>query len=670
MMTEDVHEHILQLRRLLEKYNLEYYRDDRPSVPDSEYDRLMNELKGLEARYPQYADVNSPSVRVGGTAAAGFTKIVHQRSMLSLGNVYDKEEVADFCRKVTDEVGPVEYVVELKMDGLAMAILYQHGDFVQAVTRGDGVIGEDVTANVRTIKTIPMHIDFDDELDIRGEVYMPVSSFDKLNRQREMDGQELFANCRNAAAGSIRQLDPRIAASRGLNAYWYHVPQADRWVKTHAEALDMLDRLGFRTNPLRRICTSSDEIWDFIQQIAVRRPTLGYPIDGMVIKVNDLAKQRTLGFTMKYPKWATAYKFPAEEVMTKVQDIFCTVGRTGRVTPNAHFAPVTIAQTEVEFATLHNEDYIKAKDVRVGDYVVVHKAGDVIPEVVSVVADRRPADSVPYAFPKVCPVCGMPLHRFEDEADTYCLNSECEARIIESITHYASRDAMNIDGLGEKRVELFHKAGLLSRIEDIYRLKYYQAEILQLDKMGAKSYENLMAAIEASKSRGLDRLLFGIGIKHIGAKAARILAQRYPSMDLLSHAGQDELTQIPDIGAVIADSVVSFFADQANRDLIASLRQASVDMTYQSKAQFVSLFTGKTVVLTGGLTKLTRSQATDLLGQLQAKVTSSVSKATDIVIFGSDPGSKYEKAQQLGIQMMDEDSLVTELTRVGLMPNR
>ncbi len=668
-MSDDVYSRIIELRRLLELYNLQYYRDDKPTVPDSEYDARLNELKKLEAEYPQYADANSPTVRVGGTAATGFTKIVHKRSMLSLGNVYNYEEIKAFNQRIVDEVGPVEYVVELKMDGLAMAILYQHNEFVQAVTRGDGVTGEDVTANVRTIKTIPMHIDFADELDIRGEVYMPKASFDKLNRQRELDGEELFANCRNAAAGSIRQLDPKIAASRGLNAYWYHVPQADRWVKTHSEALDMLDRLGFRTNPKRRLCHSVEEIWAFIEQTAAERESLGYPIDGMVLKVNSLALQKQLGFTTKYPKWAVAYKFPAEEVMTKVEDIFCTVGRTGRVTPNAHFAPVTIAQTEVEYATLHNEDYIRAKDVRIGDYVVVHKAGDIIPEVVNVVLSKRSDAAVPYVFPQTCPVCGMPLHRFADEADHYCLNSECQARIVESITHYASRDAMNIDGLGEKKVELLHVSGLLKRIEDIYQLKYHQNEMLQLDKMGLKSYDNLMQAIENSKHNELDRLLFGIGIKHVGAKAARILAQHYPSMDLLSQAGMAELTSIADIGEVIADSVVNFFKDESNQQLIAALRQADVNMTYQSKAQFASVFSNKTVVLTGGLSRLSRSQATDLLSQLQAKVTSSVSRATDIVVFGSDPGSKYDKAVSLGIQLMDEDSFVSELIRVGLMPS-
>ena len=663
----DVQKHIEELRRLLELYNLQYYRDDNPSVPDSEYDRLMNELKKLEAEHPEFYDANSPTQRVGGAVSEGFTKIVHQRNMLSLGNGYNYEDLKQFEDRIISEVGPVEYIVELKMDGLAMSMLYQNGKFVQAVTRGDGVVGEDVTANVRTIRSIPMNIDFKEELDIRGEVYMPRSVFRKLNEERESRGEALFANPRNAAAGSIRQLDSRIAASRGLEAYWYHMPGAEAFVRTHEEALELLEKQGFRVNPLRRKCRNIDEVWAFIQEMAQKRPDLPYDIDGMVIKVNDLAKQQQLGYTVKYPKWAIAYKFPAEEVVTKVVDIFCTVGRTGKVTPNARFVPVEIAQTNVEFATLHNEDYIKAKDIRVNDSVVVHKAGDIIPEVVKVIMERRPENSEGYIFPKTCPVCGMPLHRFEDEADTYCINSECPARVVESIAHFASRDAMNIDGLGEKKVEMFHKAGLLNRVEDIFELKYSRDEIMQLDKMGSKSFDNLVNAIEEAKKAGLDKVLFGIGIKHIGAKAARVLAQRYKNIDALMQASREELTRIPDVGEVMADSIVTFFEDEQNVKLVESLKKNNVIMLYEDKDSFDSVFTNKTVVLTGGLDHLTRSQAEALLGQLQAKVTGSVSKKTDIVIYGHDAGSKYDKALQLGIQLMDEDAFVSELERLDLL---
>ena len=663
----DILDRITTLRTLLERYSLEYYRDNNPSVPDSEFDRLMNELKALEEAHPEYDDPNSITHRVGGVVAEGFTKIVHERNMLSLGNVYNYEEIKQFDQRIVNEVGPVEYIVEMKIDGLAMRMLFQNGNFIQAVTRGDGVVGEDVSMNVRTIRSIPMKVDFTGELDIRGEVYMPRESFRRLNRQRAKEGQDSFANPRNAAAGSIRQLDSSVAASRGLDAYWYHLPNAQSYVKTHEEALELLEKLGFRVNPNRRKCRNADEIWAFIQEIAAQRDSLPYDIDGMVIKVNDLAKQQQLGFTVKYPKWATAYKFPAEEVVTEVKDIFCTVGRTGKVTPNARFRPVEIAQTQVEYATLHNSDFIINKDIRVGDSVVVHKAGDIIPEVVRVVLERRKSDSKPYLFPENCPVCGMPLHRFADEADYYCLNSECPARVVESIAHYASRDAMNIEGLGEKKVEMLHQAGLLNRIEDIYNLKYYPEQVMALEKMGRKSFDNLMDAIEKSKENGLDKVLFGLGIKHIGSKAARILAEKYPSIDLLMEATEEELTQIPDVGAVMADSVVQFFKDEQNIEFINALKRANVSLLYKAKTNYASVFSGKTVVLTGGLDSMPRSKAEELLGQLQAKVTGSVSRSTDIVIFGHDAGSKYDKALQLGIQLMDEESFVAELERVGIL---
>lgn len=664
----EIQERIEYLRKLLNQYNLEYYRDNNPSVPDAEFDRLMNELRNLEEEHPEFYDPNSPAVRVGGVVAEGFSKIVHQDNMLSLGNVFNYEEIIHFCNRIEQAVGTVEYIVELKIDGLAMSIVYRNGVFQQAVTRGDGVTGEDVSINVRTIKSLPLHIDEMAELDIRGEVYMPKSSFLSLNKRREEKGEALFANPRNAAAGSIRQLDSRVAASRGLDAYWYHLPRADRFVSTHEEALRKLEALGFRVNPNRRKCRNPEEIWDFVQEMREQRDKLPYDIDGIVIKVNDLAKQQQLGYSAKAPKWMIAYKFPAEEAVTKIQEIFCTVGRTGRITPNARFIPVEIAQTTVEYATLHNEDYIADKDIRVGDEVVVYKAGDIIPKVVRVILERRAEGVVPYEFPRICPVCGEPLHRFEDEVDNYCINSECPARIVETIAHFASHDAMNIEGLGGKRVELFHEAGLLNTVKDIFRLKYHRQEILELDKMGDRSFNKLVEAIETSKKAGLNRVLFGLGIRHIGSKAAAVLAERFGSIDRLMQATYEELTEIPDFGSVMADSVITYFSDKQNIELINSLKENNVIMEYQRKANFESVFTGKTVVLTGGLYSLTRSQAEQLLSQLQAKVTGSVSRSTDVVIFGHDPGSKLAKAEQLGIQLMDEDSFVSELTRLGLFP--
>lgn len=667
-MNEDIKKQIEQLRKQINQYNYQYYVKDDPTVSDYEYDMLIKQLKDLEEKHPEYYDINSPTNRVGGQISEGFEKVVHNRNMLSLGNSYNKEDIIEFNNKIINEVGQVEYVVELKIDGLAMSILYRNGRFIRAVTRGDGTVGEDVTANVRTIKSIPTEINYQGELDVRGEVYMPRKSFQQLNEIRQKNSESLFANPRNAAAGSIRQLDPRIAASRGLQAYWYHLPQAhEMGIDTHENALLFLSEQGFRVNPQRKICKNIDEVWQFIQEIASLRDELPYDIDGMVIKVNDLALQEKLGYTIKYPKWAIAYKFPAEEVITRVEDIFCTVGRTGRVTPNARFIPVNIAQTSVTYATLHNEDFIKERDIRVGDYVVVHKAGDIIPEVVKVVTEKRTDGLKKYEFPKKCPVCSETLHRYLDEADYYCPNIECPARVIESIAHFASRDAMNIDGLGDKKVETFHNAGLLNSVEDIYHLSLHRDELLKIEKMGKKSCDNLLNAIEESKKSNLDKLLNGLGIRQIGVKAATILAKHFSSMDNLRNASIEELTEIADIGPIMADNIVSFFNDQKNIELINNLKELGVNMIYDNGKTYTSIFTNRTVVLTGSLNTLTRPQATAYLEQLQAKVSSSVSSKTDYVIYGSDPGSKYDKAVKLNISLLKEEDLVKELLRVGLL---
>ena len=664
----DALERITYLRNLLEQYNIEYYVNDKPSVPDYEYDKLMVELKQLEQAHPEYYDENSVTNRVGGKVSLGFNKVRHQSVMLSLANSYNKEEITAFASRISEEVGVVEYVVELKMDGLAMNLTYENGRFVQAVTRGDGVVGEDVTDNVRTIKSIPMNIAYKGHLDIRGEIYMPRSSFKALNKQREANGESLFANPRNAAAGSIRQLDSAVAASRKLDGFWYYLPQGEELgLKTHEACMQYMSSLNFKVNPLRRICKSIDEIWDFINEISQKRDELPYDIDGMVLKVNDLALQKQIGYTVKYPKWAIAYKFPAEEVVTKVLDIFCTVGRTGKVTPNARFIPVEIAQSTVEYATLHNEDFIKDKDIRINDEVIVHKAGDVIPEVVDVVKQRRTEDCLPYIFPEYCPVCGERLHRFADEADWYCLNSDCQAVIVESLIHYGSRDALNIESLGERTVEIFHQKGYLNTICDIYRLADHKDEIIQMDNMGDKSYQNLIDAIENSKKANLDKLIFGLGIKHIGAKAATILASHFKTMDNLIAADKESISNIHDIGVIMADSVRSYFADEKNLELIEQLKSFGVNMTYQQAETYASIFTHRTVVLTGALERLTRNDATSFLEQLQAKVSSSVSSKTDYVIAGKDAGSKYDKAVSLNVTILDEQQLIDELVRVGLL---
>ncbi len=655
---------VKELRRLLDQYSLEYYTYDKPSVPDSEYDRLYNELKDLEEKHPEWYDPNSITQRVGGKVLDAFNKITHKRQMLSLGNAYNYEDLKAFEQRVVDAVGPVDFEVELKIDGLAMSLTYINGTFVQAVTRGDGIVGEDVSNNVRTIRNIPMHIDLQDEIEIRGEIYMPKSSFERVNEERRLNGEEEFANPRNAAAGSIRQLDSSVAASRGLDGFWYHVCEANKWVNTHSASLEMLDRFGFKTNSLRKVFNNMDDVWQYILEMTEKRNSLPYEIDGMVIKVDSLSAQEELGTTIKVPKWAIAYKFPAEEVLTTLEDIFVTVGRTGKITPNAKLTPVRIAGTSVSYAQLHNEDMIANKDIRIGDTVVVRKAGDIIPEVVRSLPERRDGSQVPFTFPKVCPICGSSLYRFDGESDHYCMNTECGARIVESIAHFASRDAMNIDGLGVKKVEALNKAGILSKVEDIYDLKYEEEKVLAIDKMGKLSFDNLVTAIENSKSNPLEKLLYGLGIRHVGEKAAKVLSQQFGSMDQLMHASKEDFMAIKDIGEATADALLVFFMDEHNQKMIERLKLHGVRMDTDVVEIQESLFTGKTVVLTGSLQLYTRSEATSLLESLGAKVSGSVSKKTDLVIYGESAGSKLEKAKSLNVAVMSEEEFNERLQEI------
>ena len=657
-------ERVLALRRQLNQYNYEYHVLDHPTVSDAEYDRLMRELITLEEQHPELFDPNSPTQRVGGQVLDEFNKITHKRPMLSLGDVFSREELFEFARKAEAEVGLVDYCCECKIDGLAMSLNYQHGRFQYAVTRGDGVVGEDVTHNVRTIKSIPMEIDYEGELEVRGEVYMPKASFQRLNEKRREMGEEEFANPRNAAAGSIRQLDSKIAASRGLDALWYHVPQGPQLGHhQHLESLAFIQTLGFRTNPLNRLCHSIEEVWQFVEDLTLMRSDLPYEIDGIVIKVNDYAKQQQLGFTAKTPKWAIAYKFPAEQAVTRLENIFVTVGRTGKITPNAQLTPVRLAGTSVGFAQLHDEDMIRDKDIRIGDYVIVHKAGDIIPEIVASVPEKRDGTQIPYEFPKACPVCGMPLVRYPDEAHHFCINNDCPARVVESIAHFCSRDAMNIDGLGVKRVELFHAQGWLNTVEDIYNLKHHYQEILQTPKMGKKSADNLLEAIENSKQNSLEKLLYGLGIRQIGEKAAKILAYRFETIQTLMNATYEELEEIKDIGAITAQTVLDFFHDEANQHLIEALIEHGLNMICLKEEQVETMFTGKTVVLTGTLSTMTRPEAQAILEHLGATVSGSVSKRTDYVIYGENAGSKLTKAQSLGVATMPESEWLEEVNR-------
>ena len=654
---------IEELRKLLEQYAIEYYVKDAPSVSDQEYDRLMQELIALENKHPEMKDPNSPSQRIIGAVLEGFEKVSHASQMLSLGNVFNREEIQDFVLRIQESVSNPEFVVECKYDGLAMALLYENGRFVRAVTRGDGFVGEDVSNNIRTIGSIPMYIDQLDPVEVRGEVYMPKKSFEELNQKQAEQGKPLFANPRNAAAGSIRQLDSSICAQRKLDAYWYYFQNAsDFGIQTQEEALEAMEKLHFRVNPMRKVCRTTEQIWDFIQEIQKIRNTLPYEIDGMVIKLNSLADQQALGSTAKAPRYATAYKFPAEEVQTRLKDITITVGRTGKITPNAVLEPVRVAGTTVSAASLHNEDMIAVKDLRIGDIVIVRKAGEIIPEVVSSVPSRRDGSQRPYHFPQSCPVCGSYLIRLEGEASHYCVNQDCPARVVESMIHFASRDAMDIDSLGDKKIEQLHDFGFLNSIEDIYYLKRHRQELLEKRGYQKKSVDHMLETIEDSKKQPLGVLLFGLGIRQVGKKAAMILAKHFGNMDALIQASQEELVAINDIGEITAQSILAFFKEEKNLHLIQVLKEQGLNMIQEKEEIRESRFTNKTVVLTGTLESYTRSEAKKILEAFGANVAGSVSKRTDLVIYGTAAGSKLEKARNLGVDLMSEEEFVQEVS--------
>ncbi len=653
---------IEELRKLLERYAIEYYVQDAPSVSDQEYDRLMQELMALEKKHPEMEDPNSPSQRIIGAVLDVFEKVSHATQMLSLGNVFNREEIQEFVQRIQESVSDPEFVVECKYDGLAMALLYDNGRFVRAVTRGDGFVGEDVSNNIRTIGSIPMYIDQQQPVEVRGEVYMPKKSFEDLNQKQAEQGKPLFANPRNAAAGSIRQLDSSICAQRKLDAYWYYFQNAsDFGIQTQEEALEAMEMLHFRVNPMRKVCKTTEQIWDFIQEIQTKREELPYEIDGMVIKLNSLVDQQILGSTAKAPRYATAYKFPAEEVQTKLKDITITVGRTGKITPNAVLEPVRVAGTTVSAASLHNEDMIALKDLRIGDIVIVRKAGEIIPEVVSSVPSRRDGSQQPYHFPQTCPVCGSRLIRLEGEASHYCINQDCPARVVESMIHFASRDAMDIDSLGDKKIEQLHDFGFLNSIEDIYFLKEHRQELLEKRGYQQKSVDHMLETIEASKKQPLGVLLFGLGIRQVGKKAAMILAKHFGNMDALIQASQEELVAINDIGEITAQSILAFFKEEKNLHLIQVLKEQGLNMIQEKETIQESRFTNKTVVLTGTLESYTRSEAKKILEGLGANVAGSVSKKTDWVIYGTAAGSKLEKARNLGVALMSEDEFVQEV---------
>ncbi|MFL6556460.1 MAG: NAD-dependent DNA ligase LigA [Bacillus sp. (in: firmicutes)] len=660
---------ITEVRDLLNHYGYEYYVLDKPSVSDAEYDQLMQELLDLEEKYPQLKTADSPSQRVGGAVLDLFEKVEHRTPMLSLGNAFNEQDLRDFDRRIRQVVGDdFSYVCELKIDGLAVSLRYEDGLFIQGATRGDGTIGEDITANIKTIKSVPLRLREDVAMEVRGEAYMPKRSFEALNQAREERGEELFANPRNAAAGSLRQLDPKIAASRRLDVFLYGIGNISEnsGIDSHSEGLDYLDRLGFKTNRERRSCSAIDEVIEYVNSWVEKRPDLPYEIDGIVIKVDSYAHQEVLGTTAKSPRWAIAYKFPAEEVVTTLLEIELSVGRTGVITPTAILEPVKVAGTTVQRASLHNEDLIREKDIKLGDKVVVKKAGDIIPEVVNVLADLRTGEEVEFHMPTHCPECESELVRLEGEVALRCINPKCPAQLREGLIHFVSRVAMNIEGLGEKVISQLFAEKLIADVADIYKLT--REQLLALERMGEKSATNLIKAIEISKENSLEKLLFGLGIRHVGAKAAKTLAQQFGSMDKLEHASKDDLLAINEIGDKMAESIVAYFEKEEAVELINELVAAGVNMEYKGPRPVVaaesdSIFAGKTVVLTGKMERLSRNEAKDQIEALGGNVAGSVSKKTHLVIAGEDAGSKLTKAQELGIEVWDEERLLAELNK-------
>ena len=655
-----VREEIEALKEKLVKYNHEYYVLDQPSVPDSEYDRLMQSLIQLEEKHPELKTSDSPTVRVGGKVLDAFEKVNHQTPMLSLGNAFNASDLRAFDERVKDTLGKtsVAYVCELKIDGLAVSLTYEEGAFTLGATRGDGSIGENITENLKTIRTIPLKVDATGRLEVRGEAFMPKASFLKLNEARRENDEEPFANPRNAAAGSLRQLDSKVAAKRNLDIFLYAVGEAPVEKETHSDYLAYLDTLGFKTNKERALCPSIEDVIAYIERWTTKRADLDYEIDGIVVKVDEIAAQQQLGFTAKSPRWAIAYKFPAEEVVTTLEDVEFSVGRTGVVTPTAVLTPVKVAGTTVSRASLHNGDFIEEKDIRLNDQVVIKKAGDIIPEVVRVIEEERPAGSIPFHMPTHCPSCDSDLTQLEGEVALRCLNPQCPAQLTEGLAHFVSRLAMNIDGLGEKVVEQLYHAGLVKDVSDLYYLQ--REDLLKLERMGEKSVDNLLAAIEASKNNSLERLLFGLGIRFIGSKAAKTLAIAFETMDELKQQDKEALKAVAEIRDKMADAVVQYFNEPHVEVLLNRLKEQGVNMSYTGpKAPEVAddTFKDKTFVITGTLEHYKRQELKALLEARGAKVTGSVSKKTDVLIAGVEAGSKLDKAEKLGITIWDEATL-------------
>lgn len=665
---DNIQSRVNELHDLLNQYGYEYYVQDNPSVPDSEYDKLLRELIDIEEAHPEFKSPDSPTVRVGGEVQSSFEKVNHDTPMLSLGNAFNEQELRRFDQRIREQVGSVEYMCELKIDGLAVSLKYVEGRFVQGLTRGDGTTGEDITENLRTIHAIPLKINEPLSFEVRGEAYMPRSSFIRLNEEKEKNEEQPFANPRNAAAGSLRQLDPKLAAKRKLSVFLYSVNDfTDFDATTQSGALDELDRLGFKTNHERMRVGDIEGVLEYIEKWTKQREQLSYDIDGIVIKVNDIEQQDEMGYTQKSPRWAIAYKFPAEEVVTTLQDIELSIGRTGVVTPTAILDPVRVAGTTVSRASLHNEDLIHERDIRIGDSVVVKKAGDIIPEVVKSITERRPEGTLPYSMPTHCPSCDHELVRIEGEVALRCINPKCQAQLVEGLIHFVSRQAMNIDGLGTKIIQQLYHHNVIKDVADIFYLT--EDDLLPLERMGSKKVENLLKAIEDAKANSLEHLLFGLGIRHLGVKASQVLAEKYETMDRLLKVTEEELISIHDIGDKLAQSVVTYLENEDIKALIEKLKYKNVNMVYNgiktSDIEGHPGFKDKTIVLTGKLQQLTRKEATAWLELQGAKVTSSVTKKTDLVIAGEDAGSKLTKAEKFGTEIWTEEQFVAKQNEIS-----
>ena len=653
------------LRRTILTHERKYYVENDPQISDAEFDRLVSELRDLEARFPDLVTPESPTQRVGEKPVEGFVSVVHRTPMLSIDNGYNEEEIREFEDRVRKLLPgqAVAYTAELKIDGLGISVLYRDGKFARAVTRGDGVRGDDVSGNVKTIRSLPLVIGAEGEVEVRGEIYLPFASFREINREREEAGEPLFANPRNAAAGSIRLLDPREVASRNLNVFLYYLFVDGKEEPSQWGALRKLRELGFPTEPHSRFCRTLDDVLAYYREWNAKRDALEFDADGIVVKVDGADERRELGTTAKSPRWAISYKFPARQATTRVNDIVIQVGRTGALTPVAILEPVKLSGTTISRSTLHNEEELRRKDVRVGDRILLERSGDVIPQVVSVMKERRPRGAKAFAWPKRCPVCGSKVFRPEGEVISRCVNASCPARVRESVLHFASRRAMDIDGLGEAIVDQLLARGLVRSLPDLYGLRF--EDLVELERFGPKSARNLLDEIAASKSRGLARLLYALGIRHVGERLAQTLAARYRSLGALEAAGRDDLVETEDVGPKVAESILFFFAQPENRELIRRLREAGIDDRAAEAAAGPKPLAGQVFVITGTLTAMTRDEARELLEGLGAEIGSSVTRKTTGLVVGDTPGSKLDRARKLGVRIIEEGDF---LKLVGKKP--